>query len=72
MPKRKMKQSITSGAQEPFVMMDLTAPGKLEVTIRRDGKVIWINSKAGCLFRACQCESILLYDQRNPFGVKHS
>lgn len=45
--------------------IDITAPGVLEIKIRRDGKVVWINVDGICRFRACQIETLILEDDRN-------
>jgi len=46
-------------------MVDVTAPRVVEISIREDGKVIWINVDGICRFRACQIETVILEDRRN-------
>lgn len=49
-------------------MLDITAPeGTVQIQIRSDGKVLWINIEGKCVLRACQIERIDIIDER-----KHS
>lgn len=43
-------------------MMDITAPDTLQVQIRSDDKVIWINMDGKCVFRACRINKFELID----------
>ena len=45
-------------------MIDLTAPEIVEITIRSDGKVVWINTEAGCVFRASKIGELIVLDNR--------
>jgi hypothetical protein len=46
-------------------MIDITAPqGDVEVIIKEDGKVIWINVEGVCEFRACQIKVLDIVDKR--------
>lgn len=45
-------------------MKDVTAPKVVEVVIREDGKVIWINTEKGCVFRACRIGELFVNDER--------
>ncbi len=45
-------------------MKDITAPQHLEITIREDGKVVWLNTELLCVFRACQIGEITVVDLR--------
>jgi hypothetical protein len=50
-------------------MLDITAPleniNDIEITIRKDGKVVWINAEGYCLFRICQIPGrIIIKDER--------
>jgi hypothetical protein len=49
--------------EEP--MIDVTAPQVVEVSIRNDGKVVWVNVDGICRFRACQITTVILEDKRN-------
>jgi hypothetical protein len=42
----------------------LTAPKIVEVEIRNDGKVLWINVDGKCELRACRIEELVLTDHR--------
>ena len=37
---------------------------EVEIKIRSDGQVIWVNSVAGCIMRVCHIEHIYLEDNR--------
>ena len=45
-------------------MIDITAPSDVEVKIRSDGKVVWVNVDGICKFRACQIGKLELVDER--------
>lgn len=45
--------------------LDVTLAQHMEIMIRNDGKVIWINEGGRCLLRVCGIEGeIILNDQR--------
>ena len=47
-------------------MIDITAPKyPVEIAIRHDGKVLWINVDGKCVLRVCQIKALILYDNRN-------
>lgn len=48
----------------PDDMIDVTAPEILEILIRTDGKVVWINVDGVCRFRACKLKNLVLNDER--------
>lgn len=40
-----------------FEMLDITAPStNVEVELRSDGKVLWVNLEGRCVLRVCQIE----------------
>ena len=45
-------------------MHDITAPKAVQIMIRRDGKVVWVNVDGRCVFRACQIEVLEVEDLR--------
>jgi hypothetical protein len=47
-------------------MHDVTAPEAVQVVIRRDGKVVWVNVNGSCVFRACQIKFLEVDDMRQP------
>jgi hypothetical protein len=47
-------------------MLDVTGVKHLQIEIRADGRVVWINTEEGCIFRACQVEQVELVDNRDP------
>jgi len=46
-------------------MLDITAPQVVEVSIRDDGKVLWINVDGICRLRAYQITTLIVEDKRN-------
>jgi hypothetical protein len=46
------------------IMPDITAPKFVEIQIKDDGKVVWINTENGCQLRACQIKVLELNDHR--------
>ncbi len=44
-------------------MLDITAPDYVEIVIKEDGKVVWINT-GGCVFRACRIGQLVIEDRR--------
>jgi hypothetical protein len=45
-------------------LVDITAPQNVEIKIRSDGKVVWINIDGVCRLRACQVPKIDIIDAR--------
>lgn len=45
-------------------MEDITASHTLEVQIRADGKVVWVNVDGICQLRACQISEVIITDDR--------
>jgi hypothetical protein len=45
-------------------MIDITQPEFLEVIVRYDGKVVWINVDGICRFRACRLNHLEINDGR--------
>jgi len=46
------------------VMKDITAPAFVQIQIKKDSKVVWINTENGCQFRACQIKFLEVNDHR--------
>lgn len=44
--------------------LDFTGPEVVELLIRHDGKVVWINIDGICRLRACQIKTVILQDDR--------
>lgn len=51
-------------------MVDITSPRTVQVQIRSDGKVIWINVDGMCRLRCCQIEHLDVEDDRKPSAIK--
>lgn len=45
-------------------MMDITGAKFVQVSIRDDGKVLWINTENGCVCRICRIENLVIVDDR--------
>lgn len=39
---------------------DITAPKAVQIQVREDGKVIWVNVDGVCMLRCCQIEHLSL------------
>jgi hypothetical protein len=50
--------------------VDLIEPEVVQIVIRDDGKVIWVNADGICMFRACRVGTILVEDQRKEVMTK--
>jgi hypothetical protein len=48
-------------------MMDITKPKLVEITIRDDGKVVWVNVDSLCRLRCCDIKVIKVDDRRTKF-----
>lgn len=44
--------------------LDITAPDCVEIIIKDNGKVVWINTENGCQFRASQIKHLEVIDER--------
>ena len=47
-------------------MKDVTSASVLDIVIKADGKVVWINTEKGCQFRACRIGHLTVHDERSP------
>ncbi len=45
--------------------IDITGATTCEVSIKEDGKVIWINVDGVCVCRVCRITELILDDRRN-------
>ena len=45
-------------------LQDITGPEAVEVRIRRDGKVVWLNVDGQCVFRVCRIKQLVVNDER--------
>ena len=55
-------------ATEIIALNDITGSEVVEVAIRDDGKVLWVNSEKGCVLRICRIKQFVLDDRRMPAG----
>ena len=44
--------------------LDVTGAEFVEIHIKADGKVIWINTETHCVLRICQIENLKVIDER--------
>jgi hypothetical protein len=44
--------------------IDITRPKAVEVRLRNDGSVLWINVDGVCVLRCCQIKNMELIDER--------
>jgi len=44
--------------------LDVTAPTSVQITIREDGRTIWVNVDEVCLLRACRIKDLKVVDLR--------
>ncbi len=49
---------------EEIKFLDITEPQIVEILIRRDGKVLWVNIDGMCVFRACRIKTLSIVDER--------
>ncbi len=59
---RTAKRSVRSTTQE---LMEVIEPKVLQIVIKQDGSVVWINSEDRCLLRACRIQSLEVRDERD-------
>jgi len=56
---------ILATNEEPIgPQLDITGPCKVEVQIREDGTVLWVNVEGVCRLRICRVEELLMEDGR--------
>lgn len=51
-------------------MQDITAPEEVEILVRRDGTVIWVNIDGRCALRACRIKQLVVEDGRHDVGTE--
>lgn len=64
--KREINTDITLG----HTMLDVTCNDNddfIEINIREDDKVFWINMNGQCIFRACQIPNLVVHRGRKSF-----
>lgn len=52
-------------------MNDVTAPEIVQIQIRGDGTVVWVNINGECALRACRIKNLVLEDCRDSKPAKH-
>lgn len=73
--KQEREQLLKEGGGEPRAVLqqervvmpeqlDLMGARSVDITIRADGKTVWVNVDGVCRFRVCRIEQLALYDQR--------
>jgi hypothetical protein len=51
-------------------MLNISAPEVIRIQIASDGKMVWIDTENGCIFRACRIKQLDLQDDRVPAEMK--
>jgi hypothetical protein len=54
--------------------LDITGATTVQVVIREDGNVLWVNTEQGCVLRICRITGEVLLDDRrevNDVGSRH-
>lgn len=51
-------------------MIDITSPEIVQIQIRGDSKVVWVNVNGECVLRCCQVRAIDLVYERENRSVK--
>lgn len=49
-----------------MTMLDITGTDIVEISIREDGKVVWVNTEDGCQLRICRIKGKIEIDDRRP------
>lgn len=58
---------------KPATMIDITSPEyPVEVAIRYDGEVLWVNVDGKCVLRICQIPALILDDNRNAQTIRRN
>lgn len=55
---------LVNRLEDPF-QLDITEPEEVDIVIRDDGKVLWVNINGICRLRLCKIKTIKLYDLRS-------
>jgi hypothetical protein len=64
----KKRGSLTMDIRDKRTV-DVTAPEIVQIVIRDDAKVVWVNVDGVCLFRACRVGRLEVEDQRKGLPV---
>ncbi len=49
-------------------MSDITGADEVEILIKSNSKVIWINTEKGCMLRICRIKKLIVNDLRIKQG----
>jgi hypothetical protein len=41
-------------------ILDITEPEVVEIVVRKDKKVVWVNTESGCVLRACRIKTLTI------------
>lgn len=64
---KKLGQAI---GEEQEQLKDITGAEEVEIKIRKDGNVIWVNTEKGCILRICKIKHLSLEDERPPHKLE--
>jgi hypothetical protein len=49
-----------------LAVLDISGAHAVEITVRRDGKVLWVNTEDGCVLRIYKIKGdVVIKDERN-------
>lgn len=51
-------------------LLDISGAKHVEVQLRQDGKVLWVNKDGRCVLRICMIENPVKFDLPRPRRVK--
>lgn len=51
----------------PDLSLDITGTDLVEVEVRADGTVLWVNTPFGCKLRICRIGKLVITDHRQSF-----
>lgn len=68
--KRSLTKAIKDYEMATTAPTDITGSGTVEVHVRHDGKVLWVNTaENGCVLRICRINKIYVQDDRPDYDL---
>jgi hypothetical protein len=55
-----MKIQVNNPHDKEFINLDITSPEHVQIQIKHDRKVIWVNVDGICRLRICQIKNLIL------------
>ncbi len=66
---KRTKTDTDWPAQIDVHMWDIAGANVVEVSIKEDGKVVWINLDGKCILRVCRVKNMVVDDRRSDKGI---